>query len=80
MPQQRESLHSVPVVNEPGFGHLAFAVDDVESGLAAVLAHGGSVVGGVSTSVVVGVGTLHVVYARDPEGNILELQTWSPAD
>jgi lactoylglutathione lyase len=69
---------SLPVVNEPGFGHLAFAVEDVDAALAAVRAHGGGAVGGVSTSVVAGVGTLRVVYARDPEGNILELQTWTP--
>lgn len=63
-----------PVVNEPGFGHLAFLVDDVPAALAAVLAGGGSAVGEVCTTPVTAVGTLHVAYARDPEGNILELQ------
>ena len=69
---------SAPVVNESGFGHLAFAVDDVQAALAAVRQHGGGVVGDINTTLVPGVGTLQVVYARDPEGNILELQTWSP--
>lgn len=68
---------SKPVVNEPGFGHLAFRVDDVESALETVLAAGGSTVGRVAGSEVRGVGKLRVVYARDPEGNILELQHWS---
>jgi len=68
---------SLPVVNQPGFGHLAFAVDDVELALQAVVAGGGSSVGSVSSSEVEGVGTLRVVYARDPEGNILELQKWN---
>ncbi len=68
---------SMPVANEPGFGHLAFLVDDVDAALAAVLAAGGGAVGGVSTTEVRGVGILRVVYARDPEGNILELQNWS---
>lgn len=66
-----------PVVNERGFGHLAFHVDDVPAALDAVLAGGGCAVGGISKTVVAGVGTLTVVYAKDPEGNILELQNWS---
>jgi hypothetical protein len=31
----------------------------------------------VATTEVKGVGVLRVVYARDPEGNIVELQHWS---
>ena len=67
---------STPVVNEPGFGHLAFLVDDVDAALQAVLLAGGSSLGRVCTIAVDGVGRLRVVYARDPEGNILELQHW----
>lgn len=66
-----------PTVNEPGFGHLAFAVENVEAALETVLRSGGGVVGEVSTTHVAGVGKLTVAYARDPEGNILELQNWS---
>jgi lactoylglutathione lyase len=68
---------SLPVVNEPGFGHIAFLVDNVDAALAAVLSAGGGVVGRVSSTEVEGVGGLRVVYARDPEGNIVELQHWS---
>jgi len=68
---------STPAVNEPGLGHLAFQVEDVDAALNAVLASGGAAVGQVATTEVKGVGMLRVVYARDPEGNILELQTWS---
>ena len=64
-------------MNEPGFGHLAFQVADVAAALAAALAAGGSAVGGISSADVPGVGRLCVVYARDPDGNILELQSWS---
>ena len=67
----------VPVTNEPGYGHLAFAVEDVAEALHAVVAAGGSAVGEIATTPVAGVGVLHVVYARDPEGNIIELQRWS---
>ncbi|HKO33374.1 MAG TPA: VOC family protein [Candidatus Limnocylindria bacterium] len=38
-----------PVVNRPGFGHIAFAVDDVPLARETVLAAGGSAVGEVVT-------------------------------
>jgi len=65
-----------PVVNVPGFGHLAFLVEDVEAALRAVLSAGGGIVGQIISTKVERVGELRVVYARDPEGNILELQHW----
>lgn len=68
---------ALPVVNEPGFGHLAFTVEDVAAALEAVIAAGGSAVGQLSTAEVPGVGRLRAVYARDPDGNILELLNWS---
>jgi predicted enzyme related to lactoylglutathione lyase len=68
---------STPVVNEPGFGHIAFLVEDVDAALAAVRNAGGGAVGQVSTAEVPGAGHLRVVYARDPEGNIIELQRWT---
>lgn len=72
-----EMVDSEPgAANRIGFGHLAFHVDDVAGTLAAMLAHGGSALGEVATTEVPGVGPLDVVYARDPEGNIIELQHW----
>jgi predicted enzyme related to lactoylglutathione lyase len=66
-----------PVANEPGFGHIAFSVEEVEMALRAVVSAGGSAVGKLVTTKVAGVGVLRVVYAKDPEGNIIELQNWS---
>ena len=66
-----------PQPNDPGFSHIAFAVEDVDAALEAVLAAGGSKVGDIAMNEVRGVGSLRVVYARDPEGNIVELQNWS---
>jgi predicted enzyme related to lactoylglutathione lyase len=63
--------------NRCGFGHVAFAVDDVDEALQTVIAAGGAAVGNIATTEVDGVGALRVVYARDPEGNIVELQKWS---
>lgn len=67
----------LPSANQCGFGHIAFAVDDVDEALQAVIAAGGSTVGNIVTTEVDRVGVLRVVYARDPEGNIVELQKWS---
>ncbi len=62
--------------NREGIMHLAFEVDDVGQALAAVLDHGGTKVGDVTSSEVKGVGLLTFVYCADPEGNIIELQAW----
>ena len=67
----------LPRANECGFAHIAFGVDDVDEALQAVIAAGGSTVGEIATAEVDGVGRLRVVYSRDPEGNIVELQNWS---
>ena len=64
-------------INRPGFGHIAFHVDDVDAMLATVLAHGGSTLGEVVHRDYPELGRLTAVYARDPEGNILELQNWA---
>jgi catechol 2,3-dioxygenase-like lactoylglutathione lyase family enzyme len=63
--------------NKRGFGHLAFEVEDVQKILSKVLDNGGHACGEVTQKAVEGVGLLKFVYARDPEGNLLELQAWS---
>ena len=65
-----------PAANRRGYGHLAFLVDDVSALREAVLAHGGADLGRVVSSQVPGVGTLTFTYMTDPEGNILEIQSW----
>ena len=67
----------IPAANQRGFAHIAFAVDDVDQALQAVIAAGGGTVGKIVSTEVDGVGLIRVVYARDPEGNIVELQKWS---
>jgi len=63
-------------VNQPGFVHIAFLVDDVEDALNKVLSEGGGQLGKVVTKEIPEVGTLTFVYTKDPEGNIIELQNW----
>ena len=67
----------LPRANECGFGHIAFAVENVDEALVAVIAAGGGTVGEIATGRVKGAGLIRLVYARDPEGNIVELQKWS---
>jgi glyoxylase I family protein len=62
--------------NREGIMHLAFEVEDVVGTTAEVLRHGGSKVGEVVTAEVSGVGLLTFIYVADPEGNIIELQSW----
>ena len=68
----------LPVANRVGFGHIAFAVDDVVAARDAVLAAGGAAVGTVEAVTIPGAGTITWTYTRDPEGNIIELQRRDP--
>lgn len=62
--------------NQRGFGHIAFEVNDVELVLKNVIKNGGQSNGEVISRSVSGVGVITFVYTRDPEGNIIELQSW----
>jgi predicted enzyme related to lactoylglutathione lyase len=64
-------------VNRPGFGHIAFSVDDVASARQAVLQAGGRAVGEIVTLQVAVGSKVTWCYVTDPEGNIIELQSWS---
>ena len=66
-----------PAANCPGFAHIAFAVDDVHSALDLVLAEGGGTLGEIVSLDITHAGHIELVYATDPEGNIIELQRWS---
>jgi predicted enzyme related to lactoylglutathione lyase len=72
--QEEEGLTAA--ANRPGFGHIAFAVDDVEVTRQAVLAAGGGELGQVVSVEVAGAGTITFAYLTDPEGNIVEVQRW----
>jgi glyoxylase I family protein len=66
-----------PVVNRPGFGHIAFVVDDVPLARETVLAAAGRAVGEVVTLQTSDGRRVTWCYVTDPEGNIVELQAWS---
>ncbi len=62
--------------NKRGFGHIAFEVYNVEITLGNLVRNGGKELGEVTKRKVAGVGEITFVYARDPEGNLIELQSW----
>jgi catechol 2,3-dioxygenase-like lactoylglutathione lyase family enzyme len=62
-----------PAVNRPGLAHIAFLVEDVRFFYEKLLEKGGSKLGELVEKKIDGVGLLTVVYARDPEGNIIEI-------
>ena len=64
-------------VNRPGFGHIAFKVEDVAKARQAVLAAGGRGVGEIVTLQVATGARVTWCYVTDPEGNVIELQSWS---
>jgi catechol 2,3-dioxygenase-like lactoylglutathione lyase family enzyme/uncharacterized damage-inducible protein DinB len=63
-----------PPANRVGFGHIAFAVQDVGAARDAVIGAGGQAVGTIESVAVDGAGRIMWTYVRDPEGNLIELQ------
>lgn len=72
----REKTSGAASTNKVGYSHIAFAVADVARALARIERHGGGRVGEPVSAEIEGVGHIDFVYARDPEGNIIELQKW----
>ncbi len=66
-------------IDRPGFGHIAFAVADVPTARERVLAEDGSPVGDVVTLTTADGRRVTWCYVTDPEGNVVELQSWAPA-
>lgn len=64
-------------INQPGFAHLAFQVEDVHAKRDEIINRGGADYGEIQTIEIPGAGTLTLNYMTDPEGNIVELQHWS---
>jgi len=65
-----------PAVNRPGFGHIAFSVENVAEAQKAVLQAGGRTIGEIVTLSVAAGARVTWCYVTDPEGNIIELQAW----
>jgi catechol 2,3-dioxygenase-like lactoylglutathione lyase family enzyme len=62
--------------NETGLRHIAFEVDDVEATLNTALSNDAKILGRITEKKIENIGILKFVYFRDPEGNIIEIQSW----
>lgn len=72
------SLEASPTaINRPGYGHVAFEVASVEEARRTVLANGGRPVGEIVTLERAGGARVTWCYVTDPEGNVIELQSWA---
>jgi catechol 2,3-dioxygenase-like lactoylglutathione lyase family enzyme len=64
--------------NQQGFGHIGIHVDDVHAVYKKLLEHGGSSDGEIVSHYYSSVDkTLTIIYAKDPDGNIVEIQNWT---
>jgi len=64
------------MANYTGFTHIAFEVEEVETTLKIALSNGAGLLGEVTEKKIENAGILKFVYFRDPEGNIVEIQSW----
>ena len=64
-------------INRLGYAHIAFCVDNVAKAHNDVVTNGGNSVGEIVTLQIRGEGKVTFCYVCDPEGNIIELQSWS---
>jgi predicted enzyme related to lactoylglutathione lyase len=62
--------------NSTGLTHLAFEVEDVEQTLNMAIKNGGQPLGEISQKTIDAMGEIKFIYIRDPEGNIIEIQSW----
>ena len=68
---------SKTAVNRPGIGHIAFSVGNVAIARETVIQAGGDAIGEIVTLQVATGPKVTWCYITDPEGNIIELQSWS---
>jgi predicted enzyme related to lactoylglutathione lyase len=68
---------SAVIINKPGYGHIAFQVDDVAKVKKTVLSEGGKEIGEIVELQTADGSKVTWCYVTDPEGNVIELQKWS---
>ena len=64
------------LINDPGFGHIAFHVNNIDETVKKIIDHGGAKYGEIIEKKIDGIGIIKVIYTMDPEGNIIEIQNW----
>ena len=71
-----DSVTAEKHINSHGFSHIAFEVQSVEHTVDLAVNEGGSVLAEIVSKDYGNMGIGTFVYIRDPEGNIIELQSW----
>ncbi len=66
-----------PGVNRPGFAHIAFEVASVVEARKEIVEAGGKAVGEIVLLTTAAGAHVTWCYVTDPEGNVIELQSWS---
>jgi predicted enzyme related to lactoylglutathione lyase len=69
---------AAPAANRPGFAHIAFEVTSVRAARDEIIGAGGQAIGDVVALETATGARVTWCYVTDPEGNIIELQSWSP--
>lgn len=68
-------------INTIGLAHIAFNVDDVEKTYKMLVENGGSAYGEmVKNYSPIKDMTITIIYAKDPDGNIIEISKWEDGD
>jgi len=62
--------------NFTGITHIAFEVEDVHMTLKKAFANGARKLGEIVENEIQNAGIVQFVYFRDPEGNLIEIQSW----
>ncbi|MCB1098624.1 MAG: VOC family protein [Verrucomicrobiae bacterium] len=70
--------HGPSPIHRPGFAHIAFLVDSVEDARREMIGNGGDALGELVTMTIANGAKVTLIYMKDPEGNIVELQSWEP--
>ena len=73
---EKESNPGPILINNFGFSHIAFRVENVEEAISKVIEHGGKKYGEFVKNDYHDIGTVSIIYIQDIEGNIIELQNW----
>lgn len=64
------------LANTKGFTHIAFEVSDLDETCRQVIRAGGWILGKLARQPVDSIGVCTFVYVRDPDRNIIEIQSW----
>jgi lactoylglutathione lyase len=79
--QYAKNENNLPsLANRKGFGHIAFKVDNVKEVLDRLLINGGTQLGKIVETEIRNAGKITFVYAKDIDGNLIEIQYWEKYD